>query len=186
VNESRSATSPAIELARQIASDVAEFAEPHRVAGPEKAAVEESRLPPADDVLMDYDRRILDEDLRIATRSRFVSKHYADAIEAGVKVLNETVRQRTGRTEDGDDLMRIVFSTNGALLRINDLRSKSDQSAQRGHMLLCQGVVGAWRNPRAHSLTDDSPSRTIMMLELIDDLLRITKKAVRTRKRRNS
>ena len=141
-------------------------------------------LSPDAELLTEYDRRILDTDVRAATRSRFVSKHYANAVEAGVKTLNELIRKRTGRTEDGDDLMAKVFNPNGALLRINKLRSKSDQSAQRGHMLLCQGVIGAWRNPRAHTLTDDSPARALMMLELIGDLLRTTKAATRTRKRR--
>jgi uncharacterized protein (TIGR02391 family) len=141
-------------------------------------------LSPGAELLAEYDRRILDVDLRVATRSRFVSKHYADAVEAGVKTINEVIRKRTGRTEDGDELMTKVFHPNGALLRINKLRSKSDQSAQRGHMLLCQGVIGAWRNPRAHTLTDDSPARALMMLELIDDLLRTTKAATRTRKRK--
>jgi hypothetical protein len=41
--------------------------------------------------------------------------------------------------------------------------------AQRGHMLLlCQGVIAAWRNPRAHALTDDDPGRCLMMLETDD------------------
>jgi uncharacterized protein (TIGR02391 family) len=119
-----------------------------------------------------------------ASRSRFVSKHYADAVESGVKALNECVRSRTGRSEDGDALMAAAFSPNAPLLRINRGRSKSDESEQRGHMYLCQGVIGAWRNPRAHSLVDDSPTRALMMLETIDNLMEITKAAKRTRIRK--
>ena len=63
-------------------------------------------------------------------------------------------------------------------------RSKSDESEQRGHMHLCQGVIGAWRNPRAHSLIDDSPGRALIMLETIDNLMQVTKGATRTRIRR--
>jgi uncharacterized protein (TIGR02391 family) len=169
----------AVKLAREISGDLAEFA----VSNREKPVVA-PRLSPRDELLNEYDRRILDSDLRTATRSRFVSQHYADAVEAGVKALNECVRDRTGRTEDGDDLMRIVFHPNGMLLRINKGKSKSDESAQRGHMLLCQGIVAAWRNPRAHALTDDDPLRAVMMLELIGDLLQVTKAATRTRKRK--
>jgi uncharacterized protein (TIGR02391 family) len=121
--------------------------------------------------------------VRAATRTRFASEHYADAVEAGVKALNEFIRSRTGRTEDGDALMTVVFSVNNPLLRLNNLRSKTDETAQRGHMFLCQGVVAAWRNPRAHKLTDDQPGRCLMMLETIGDLIETTRAAVRTRKR---
>jgi uncharacterized protein (TIGR02391 family) len=138
------------------------------------------------DLLDQYERRIIDPDLRAATRSRFVTQHYADAVEAGVKVLNQYVRSRTGRTEDGDELMKIVFHPNGMLLRVSRGKSKSDESAQRGHMLLCQGVVAAWRNPRAHALTEDQPRQALMMLELIGDLLRVTRAATRTRKRKKA
>lgn len=175
----------AVVAAQGIAVDAADLEKVRKAVRARLA--KQAQPPPSPDaeLLAEYDRRVLDPDLRVATLSRFVSKHYADAVEAGVKTLNEVIRKRTGRTEDGDELMAKVFNPNGALLRINKLRSKSDQSAQRGHMLLCQGVIGAWRNPRAHTLTDDSPARALMMLELIDDLLRTTKAATRTRKRRS-
>jgi uncharacterized protein (TIGR02391 family) len=169
-----------IEIARRMAGDLAEFSRP---PGPVPSTPPEV-LPPTDDLLAEYDRRVLDADLRAATRSRFVSTHYADAVEAGVKALNECVRARTGRSEDGDPLMTLAFSPNAPLLRVNAGRSKSDESEQRGHMHLCQGVVGAWRNPRAHSLVDDEPARALMMLETIDALIATTKAATRTRKRK--
>lgn len=135
-------------------------------------------------MLVAYDSRIQDPDLRAATRSRFVSTHYADAVEAGVKALNECVRARTKLTDDGDSLMTKAFSQKNPLLRINRGRSESDLSAQRGHMQLCQGVVAAWRNPRAHEILDDLPGRALMMLESLDDLIRVTKAATRTRRRK--
>ena len=152
-------------------------------ASPAEAAQREGPQP-GDELLAEYDRRVGNRELRTATRSRFKSRHYADAVEAGVKALNELIRARTGRTEDGDALMTLVFSPSKPLLRINKLKSKADESAQRGHMQLCQGVVAAWRNPRAHALTDDNPARCLMMLETIADLIDTTKQAVRTRRHR--
>ena len=166
-------------VAGRISADLAEYAAPSENA-PEPAP----SLPPEDDRLRAFDERIRDEDLRAATRTRFVAEHYADAVEAGVKALCECIRKRTGRSEDGDALMTLAFSPNAPLLRINRGKSKSDESEQRGHMFLCQGIVGAWRNPRAHSLIDDSPERALMMLETIDELMRITRGATRTRKKR--
>lgn len=166
-----------IEVARRIVRDLAEFSRPHDRT--------KSMVCPADDLLDEYDRRVVDPGLRAATRSRFVSNHYADAVEAGVKVLNELVRSRTGLADDGDSLMTAAFAPNAPLLRVNAGRTKSDKSEQRGHMHLCQGVVGAWRNPRAHSLMDDEPVRALMMLEMIDALIATTKTATRTRKRKS-
>jgi uncharacterized protein (TIGR02391 family) len=177
----------AVALALKISSELAEYAGTrYRV---DAIVLDESggrTLSPEDELLAEYDRRILDSDLRLATRTRFVSQHYADVVEAAVKSLNQCIRTRSGRNEDGDELMAIAFNPKGGLLRINKGRSKSDESAQRGHMLLCQGVVGAWRNPRAHSLIDDSPVRALMMLETIGELIRVTKAATRTRRRRSN
>ena len=169
-----------IKVARRIANDLAEFSEPRASRGD----ASQNSLSTEDALLVEYDRRITDVDLRAATRSRFVSSHYADAVESGVKALNECVRSRTGRAEDGDALMTAAFSPNAPLLRINPGRSKNDESEQRGHMHLCQGVVGAWRNPRAHTLIDDSPGRALMMLEAIDALIATTKAGTRTRRRK--
>jgi len=178
-----------VRLALRIQADLAEYildpeAVSERVAPPDAEA--NDVLPPESTLLDLFDERITDPDLRAATRSRFVSTHYADAVESAVKCLNECVRTRSGRVEDGDALMTIVFSQNKPLLRINPMRTKSDESAQRGHMQLCQGVVGAWRNPRAHSLLDDEPQRALMMMETINELIAVTKSATRTRQRKSA
>jgi uncharacterized protein (TIGR02391 family) len=175
-----------VDIAKAVSSELAEFGTPVKSVAFDGSSLanENFRLTPDAAILANYDRRILDEDLRAATRSRFVSKHYADSVEAGVKALNECVRKKSGRLEDGDPLMTIAFSSSGGLLRVSKGRSKSDESVQRGHMYLCQGVIGAWRNPRAHALVDDSPERALMMLETINDLIVITKAATRTRKKR--
>lgn len=177
-----------VDLARRISSDLTEFATPTPVEPSGEVASgtapEGPALTPSEELLVAFDARVVDEDLRLATRSRYVSTHYADAVEAAVKVLNECIRSRSGRSDDGDALMTAVFSPSHPILRINKGRSKSDESEQRGHMQLCQGVVSAWRNPRAHTLRDDEPRRALMMLETINDLIMVTKSATRTRKRR--
>jgi uncharacterized protein (TIGR02391 family) len=177
-----------IAIASTLASEFAEYARP-RQAPPEPEKVppppEPESFDPDEALLAEYDRRIRDPELRTATRSRFVVKHYSDAVEAGVKALNECVRRKSGSVDDGDSLMTTVFSPNDPVVRINKGRSKSDISEQRGHMQMCQGVVAAWRNPRAHSSQfADTPERALSMLETIDGLIAVTKAAVRTRKKR--
>ena len=175
-----------VELGRRLSADLSEYAaDPLMARSPSDEQIHRGppSLAPEARLLAEFDARILDVQLRAATRSRFVSEQYADALEAGVKALNECVRSRTGRTEDGDSLMTVVFSPNQPLLRIHKGKSKNEDSSQRGHMQLCQGVVAAWRNPRAHSLTDDSPAKALMMLEVINDLIETTRRATRTRRR---
>ena len=167
-------------LAQRLAGELSNYRRP---AAPSEVASEAGDTDKLD-LAAEFDRRVTDPDLRLATESRFLTGHYADAVESGVKALCECIRARTRRTDDGDSLMTLVFSPNAPLLRINRLRSKSEESEQRGHMLLCQGVFAAWRNPRAHALIDDSPARALMMLETLNDLITTTKAATRTRKRR--
>ena len=167
-------------LARKLAGEFSDFRRPAAASEATADTGDNGKL----DLSAEFDRRVVDPDLRSATRTRFLTNHYADAVESGVKALCECIRARTRRTDDGDSLMTLVFSPNAPLLRINRLRSKSEESEQRGHMLLCQGVFAAWRNPRAHALIDDSPARALMMLETLNDLITTTKAATRTRKRR--
>lgn len=170
-----------ISLARELASELSDFLRPTAVV--EVAA--ENECPEFPDLAAEFKRRVVDPDLRSATETRFRTGHYADAVESGVKALCECVRSRIGSPEDGDRLMTLAFSPNGPLLRINRGQSKNDESEQRGHMFLCQGVVAAWRNPRAHALIDDSPQRALMMLETLNDLIATTKAATRTRRPNN-
>lgn len=135
--------------------------------------------------MAEYDRRIINAELRTATRSRYKARHYSDAIEAGVKALNEFVRNKSGSSLDGDSLMTSVFSEKQPILKLNRLRNDSERSAQRGHMFLCQGVVAAWRNPRAHSNQfNDKPTATLAMLEHLQQLIEVTSSTTKTRKKR--
>lgn len=172
-----------LQLARTLASNLAEYGRPRN--HDESVVENPETLAPEDDLLAEYDRRIVDPDLRTATRSRFVSGHLADAVEAGVKALNECVRAKSGSVLDGDSLMTSVFSERSPKLRVNRLRSDSDRSEQRGHMMMCQAVVAAWRNPRAHSSQfEDLPTKALLMLEHVQLLMEMTKAATRTRTRR--
>ena len=117
----------AVELGRTLSSELAEYGvrdseQPYvRPPAPRAVAVDER---PVDE----FDRRITEHALRLATHSRFVSAHYADAIEAAVKALNECVRERSGSTADGDSLMTTVFSEKNPKLRVNRMRNDSDRS----------------------------------------------------------
>lgn len=174
-------TAEALSLAARLASELAEY----RSSLPKEAPPSEpDPLAPSDEWLAEYDRRISHPELRDATRTRFVSTHYSDAVESAVKALCECIRQKSGSTLDGDELMTHAFSPNNPRVRIpTRLQTKNEISEQRGHMMLCQGVVAAWRNPRAHQLMDDDPDVALTMLEMIQHLMVTSGAGTRTKSR---
>ena len=176
--------SQAAGLAKALYSEFAEFAAPVTQGDQDD---HEPVLAPGDEWLVEYDRRITDDELRTATRKLFVDGHYSNAVEDGIKALNECVRLKSGSVLDGDKLMSDVFRPDAPKLRIPDkLTSDNAKSEQRGQMMLCCGVVAAWRNPRAHKLMDDEPDKTVMMLEVVQHLMEISRAATRTKPKKKA
>jgi uncharacterized protein (TIGR02391 family) len=85
-------------------------------------------------------------------------RHYRQAVlDASIALVNY-VKERSRRHDlDGTPLMSTVFSPNGPLLAFNVLADQTDKDEQQGMMHLFMGAVLALRNPRAHSVFDDSP-----------------------------
>jgi uncharacterized protein (TIGR02391 family) len=77
--------------------------------------------------------------------------------------------------------MEHVFSQQNPILAINEGRDQSDRDEQRGFMLLFQGTVYAFRNPRAHKLLQDAPERAVEAIAMISFLTQEVERArVRT------
>ena len=121
-----------------------------------------------------FDQLITNEQLSEVSRARFATGHYADAVEASLKHLNNAVKEKSGATDkDGAELMRTVFSANCPILRINELQSQSDKDEQRGYMHLFEGAMIGIRNPRAHEsgLIDDAAT-ALEILAMVNHLMR--------------
>lgn len=99
-------------------------------------------------------------------RSRFVTKHYADAVEAALKVVAQQVRARTGLTADGADLMHQAFSPNHPYLIFQDPIPDTQRSMQQGYMQVFAGAMTGIRNPKAHGVITLDRRRTIHFLFL--------------------
>jgi uncharacterized protein (TIGR02391 family) len=95
-------------------------------------------------------------------------KHYADAVLRASLALENFVKEKSGRYDlSGSTLMEQAFTPNGPALAFNALADQSDKDEQRGMMLLFQGTVFAFRNPRAHKLLEDSPEEALESIALI-------------------
>jgi uncharacterized protein (TIGR02391 family) len=97
---------------------------------------------------------------------RFNAGHYADAVEAALKVVSREVRNKTGLTEDGASLMLKAFSPNNPRLVFDDPMPGTKDSLQQGYMQIFAGAMTGVRNPKAHGLVDIDARRCIHFLFL--------------------
>jgi len=118
-----------------------------------------------------------------ASKDCFIAGNYREAILNAFICLIDYVKERTGLDLDGDDLMNQVFSINYdkeqrritkyPIIRINELKNKSDRDEQQGFMFLCKGAAGGIRNPKAHKLIPQSnPLHTLEYLSFASLLVR--------------
>src|SRR6266545_353379 len=96
------------------------------------------------------------------------NQHYRNAVLDASLALQDYVKERSRcRERDGADLMRYVFSANNPIVAFNGLADETDRSEQEGMMHLFEGVMLALRNPRAHTLSDDSPEQALKYIALM-------------------
>jgi uncharacterized protein (TIGR02391 family) len=81
----------------------------------------------------------------------FLDGHYAQAVEEGAKAVFQYIREVTGLTTDGADLINVAFSTTNPILAFGDLTVESTRNEQVGFMEMLKGFAKGVRNPLAHS-----------------------------------
>jgi uncharacterized protein (TIGR02391 family) len=114
---------------------------------------------------------------------RYRDKYYADAVLKAALALENYVKERSGREDlSGSPLMEQAFGGSAPTLAFNALADESDRNEQRGFMMFFQGVVFAFRNPRAHTLLDDAPEAALEAIALINFLAKRLEQAKRTPK----
>jgi uncharacterized protein (TIGR02391 family) len=106
-------------------------------------------------------------------------EHYANAVEAAVKALNDFVRLRSSLDIDGRTLMERAFSPNNPILKFNDLSDQSDRDEQKGFMMMFCGAVAGLRNPRAHRFVQDDPERALEFIAFVSLLAKLLDEATK-------
>lgn len=84
-------------------------------------------------------------------KTELLQDNYFHAVLEAVKGVAERLRQMSGLSIDGADLVNTVFSTKNPILAINSLKTETELSEQKGIANLLVGVFGAIRNPTAHA-----------------------------------
>jgi uncharacterized protein (TIGR02391 family) len=104
----------------------------------------------------------------------FRDGHHASAVENACKALIGLVQVKSANFSlDNTKLMTTVFSKNSPVLAFNDLENQTDNDEQEGFMHLYMGVCLAFRNPRAHKLTDDEPGIAFGMIITVSFLAKM-------------
>ena len=80
------------------------------------------------------------------------------------------VKERSGSSADGTNLMTTVFSVKKPVLAFNDLMDQTDEDEQQGFMHMFVGAVQGLRNPRAHSLDPDTPEYAVEAISFLSFL----------------
>jgi uncharacterized protein (TIGR02391 family) len=119
--------------------------------------------------------------IRKVSKSRYETEHYGDAVEAAFKEINDIIKKAykeiSGKEEDGDKLMRNVFSANNPVFFLADTSTETGKSIQQGYMDIFAGAMKGIRNPKAHANLDVHPDEAWEIIVLASHLMRIWDKA---------
>ena len=95
--------------------------------------------------------RNLHNELLEYCRAELLEDNYFHAVLEATKGIAEKIRQKTGLTVDGVELVDQAFGGQDPLLRINEYSTDTHHSEQRGFVNLLKGLFGTFRNPTAHA-----------------------------------
>ena len=87
-------------------------------------------------------------------RAELVEGNYFHAVLEAAKSVAQKIRDKTGLTADGGELIDQAFGIGKKqypVLAFNSLVTDSEQSEHRGLMNLMKGFFGTFRNPTAHA-----------------------------------
>jgi uncharacterized protein (TIGR02391 family) len=77
--------------------------------------------------------------------------NYFHAVFEATKSVAQKIRDKTGLSDDGAELVNKAFCGSTPLLALNKLQSKTERSEQKGFANLLKGLFGTFRNTTAHA-----------------------------------
>lgn len=117
---------------------------------------------------MQFHPRVID-----SSKSCFQSRLYREAILNAFISLIDYVKEITGSEDEGKTLMAHVFDEKKPLIKLNNLKRKTERDEQEGFKFIFMGATVGIRNPKAHTLIPQSdPSKTLEYLALASLLMR--------------
>lgn len=87
----------------------------------------------------------------IYCKAELLTDNYFHTVFESTKSIAETIRQKTGLSEYGSELIDKAFGIKSPFIRINDLDSETKESEHKGFANLIKGLFGMFRNTTSHS-----------------------------------
>ncbi len=84
-------------------------------------------------------------------KAELLEENYFHAVLEAIKGIANRIRELSGLTSDGAELVSKAFSVKAPILAINNLSTETEQSEQKGFGNILVGIFGAVRNPTAHA-----------------------------------
>lgn len=84
-------------------------------------------------------------------KSELLQDNYFHSVFEATKSVADKIRELTGLTGDGAELIDVAFGINNPILAINDLKSETEISEHKGFANLLKGFFGMFRNTTAHA-----------------------------------
>jgi uncharacterized protein (TIGR02391 family) len=125
--------------------------------------------PPMDPYLRLFDQLTLHKKIINSSRKLFSEKNYRPAVLEAYISLVDSVRKKSGISNDGTSLMQEVFSEKAPVLVVS-----ANRDEQIGFMWLFSGAVMGVRNPKAHyPVPQKDPIRALEWLSFASVLFRV-------------
>src|SRR5438552_9090253 len=95
---------------------------------------------------------------------------YFHAVFEATKSVAQKIRDKTGLTGDGAEIVDKAFGISTPLLAINTLRTETEQTEQKGFANLLKGMFGTFRNVTGHAPKITWPIKEEDALDLLSML----------------
>ncbi len=96
-------------------------------------------------------RRSIHPDVLKFCQAELLQENYFHSVLESAKSMAQKIRDRTGLTSDGAQLVDEAFSVKSPRLALNTLRTETEKMDQKGFVNLMKGIFGTFRNVPAHA-----------------------------------
>ena len=105
----------------------------------------------ANELRAELQRRRVHVDVLRFCQPEFLQQNYFHCVLEASKSLAQKIRDRTGLTGDGAEIVCAALSLKAPMLALNTLQTQFEQKEQAGFSNLLIGIFGVFRNPTAHA-----------------------------------
>ncbi len=84
-------------------------------------------------------------------KAELLEENYFHAVFEATKSVAQKIRDKTGLTGDGAEIVDEAFKVSSPLLAINTLRTETEELEQKGFANLLKGMFGTFRNVTGHA-----------------------------------